>query len=202
MKTRTAFMGSLLIFVAGIILLIIHSFDVFSALIISLGIIFIVPGIINITTISTTKRNDGESKKAKTPSRFQAMTSLISGVGSVIFGVVMIGWSFMFIKFLPVIFGIMLILGGCFHICAMALAFKPIRLPAWLYIMPVLLIIMGLSILFINKLDLLPHHIVMMTGIGLMIFAINVWFELWFIRKINSIQKPSHDSSTIDIEAQ
>lgn len=202
MNTKTAFMGSLLIFVTGIILLIIHSYDVFSALIISLGIIFIIPGIINITTISTTKRANGGSTKEKTQSRFQAMTSLISGVGSVIFGVVMIGWSFMFVKFLPVIFGIMLILGGCFHLCAMAMAFKPIKLPVWLYIMPITLIIMGLSILFIDKSVLLPHHIVMMTGIGLMIFAINAWFELWFIRKINSVQKPSHDSQIIDIEAQ
>lgn len=202
MNTKTAFMGSLLIFVAGIILLIIHSYDVFSALIISLGIIFIIPGIINITTISTTKCDNGGVTKVKVQSRFQAMTSLISGVGSVIFGVVMIGWSFMFVKFLPVIFGIMLILGGCFHLCAMAMAFKPVKLPVWLYIMPIALIIMGLSILFIDKSVLLPHHIVMMTGIGLMIFAINAWFELWFIRKINSVQKPSHDSQIIDIEAQ
>ena len=96
----------------------------------------------------------------------------------------------------------MLILGGCFHLCAMAMAFKPVKLPAWLYIMPIALIIMGLSILFIDKLVLLPHHIVMMTGIGLMIFAINVWFELWFIRKINSTQKPSHDSQIVDIETR
>ena len=56
MKAKTAILMSLLIFVAGIVLTIIHTLDVFTGLIIALGIIFIIPGIINIATLSSIKQ--------------------------------------------------------------------------------------------------------------------------------------------------
>lgn len=201
MKTKTALLVSLLIFVAGIVLSIIHTLDVFTGLIIATGIVFIIPGIINIATLSSAKQNDDDDeKKGKHGSRFQVICGLISGVGSVIMGISMIGWNEMFIKFLPLIFGSILVFGGCFHICAMAMGFRPIRLPLWLYILPILLIAMGLSVIFINKATLLPHHIVLMTGIGLIIFAINAFIELWFIRKIKSPTKRKAESEVIDVE--
>lgn len=201
MKVKTALLVSLLIFVAGIVLMIIHSFDVFTSLIIAMGIVFIVPGIINIASLSTTRQENRNKAKVTIGSRFQTICGLISGVGSVIMGISMIGWSELFLKFLPMIFGTILILGGCFHACAMGMAFRPIRLPLWLYILPILLVALGLSIIFVDKAILLPCHIVLMTGIGLVIFAINAFIELWFTRKFNTPVKSTNDPDVIDVEA-
>ena len=63
MKTKTALLVSLLIFVAGIVLSIIHTLDVFTGLIIATGIVFIIPGIINIATLSSAKQNDDDDEK-------------------------------------------------------------------------------------------------------------------------------------------
>ena len=200
MKVKSAFLLSLLILVVGVVLIFLHNFDVFTALIIGLGIVFIIPGIISIFNLSATKNVVSEDKKTKPNSRFQIICGLISGVGSVIMGICMIGWSDMFVKFIPMIFGTILTLGGCFHLCAMAMAMRPIRIPIWLYILPIALIAMGISIIFIDKSILLDYHIILMTGIGLIVFAINSFIEIWFTRKIKSPMIGAAEIEVIDVK--
>lgn len=200
MKVKSAFLLSLLILVVGVVLIILHNFDVFTALIIGLGIVFIIPGIISIFNLSATKNVVSEDKKTKPNSRFQIICGLISGVGSVIMGICMIGWSDMFVKFIPMIFGTILTLGGCFHLCAMAMAMRPIRVPFWLYILPIALIAMGISIIFIDKSILLDYHIILMTGIGLIVFSINSFIEIWFTRKIKSSMIGAAEIEVIDVK--
>ena len=200
MKVKSAFLLSLLILVVGVVLIFLHNFDVFTALIIGLGIVFIIPGIISIFNLSATKNVVSEDKKTKPNSRFQIICGLISGVGSVIMGICMIGWSDMFVKFIPMIFGTILTLGGCFHLCAMAMAMRPIRVPFWLYILPIALIAMGISIIFIDKSILLDYHIILMTGIGLIVFAINSFIEIWFTRKIKSPMIGAAEIEVIDVK--
>lgn len=200
MKVKSAFLLSLLILVVGVVLIFLHNFDVFTALIIGLGIVFIIPGIISIFNLSATKNVVSEDKKTKPNSRFQIICGLISGVGSVIMGICMIGWSDMFVKFIPMIFGTILTLGGCFHLCAMAMAMRPIRVPFWLYILPIALIAMGISIIFIDKSILLDYHIILMTGIGLIVFSINSFIEIWFTRKIKSPMIGAAEIEVIDVK--
>ena len=200
MKVKSAFLLSLLILVVGVVLIFLHNFDVFTALIIGLGIVFIIPGIISIFNLSATKNVVSEDKKTKQNSRFQIICGLISGVGSVIMGICMIGWSDMFVKFIPMIFGTILTLGGCFHLCAMAMAMRPIRVPFWLYILPIALIAMGISIIFIDKSILLDYHIILMTGIGLIVFSINSFIEIWFSRKIKSPMIGAAEIEVIDVK--
>ena len=200
MKVKSAFLLSLLILVVGVVLIFLHNFDVFTALIIGLGIVFIIPGIISIFNLSATKNVVSEDKKTKPNSRFQIICGLISGVGSVIMGICMIGWSDMFVKFIPMIFGTILTLGGCFHLCAMAMAMRPIRVPFWLYILPIALIAMGISIIFIDKSILLDYHIILITGIGLIVFSINSFIEIWFSRKIKSPMIGAAEIEVIDVK--
>ena len=202
MKVKSAFLLSLLILVVGVVLIFLHNFDVFTALIIGLGIVFIIPGIISIFNLSATKNVVSENKKTKPNSRFQIICGLISGVGSVIMGICMIGWSDMFVKFIPMIFGTILTLGGCFHLCAMAMAMRPIRVPFWLYILPIALIAMGISIIFIDKSILLDYHIILMTGIGLIVFSINSFIEIWFSRKIKSPMIGAAEIEVIDVKGE
>lgn len=199
MKARTALIVSTLIMIAGIALTIVHTMDVFTYVIIALGVVFILPALINMVMVSSTNPNNPEGKSIK----MQRFLGLISSVGSVIFGVTMIGWSNLFVQFLPMIFGIILILGGSFHLFTMGLAFRPTRLPIWLYIMPLALLALGFSIIYIDKATLTPQYIVLMSGIGLIIFSLNAWIELWFIRKINKVPiKNANIDSVIDVEVE
>ena len=112
----------------------------------------------------------------------------------------MIGWNEAYMKFLPIIFGVIVILGGCYHICAMAMALRPIKLPLWLYIMPLLLLVMGAIIVFAPKESLNEHTIVLMTGASLIIFAINSFIELWAAKKYIGQRKNSNQLEVIDIK--
>lgn len=199
MKAKTALFVSSLIMIAGIALTIVHTMDVFTYLIIALGVVFILPALINMVMISSTNPNKPEGKAIKT----QRIFGLISSVGSIILGITMIGWSNLFVQFLPMIFGIILILGGSFHLFTMGLAFRPTRLPIWLYIMPLTLLAIGFSIIYIDKNTLTPQYIVLMSGIGFIIFALNAWIELWFVRKINRMStKSNNDNTVIDVEVE
>ena len=201
MKYRSILLYSVLILVAGIILIIIHNYDVFSALIITLGVVFIIPGVINLMVLPGS--NNPKKNDTKRRSRQDIINGLISSTGSVILGITMIGWSNLYVKFLPIIFAILLIIGGCFHFCAIAMAFRPTKLPTWLYLFPSLLVIIGLVVIYMDKAVLLPHHIVLLTGIGFVVFAINTMFELWFSRKITAPTKQQQESpDVIDIDAQ
>lgn len=204
MKTRSAWLASILILAAGVILTIIYRLDVFTGIVIALGIIFIIPGVINLVSLPGSskpivkKEQTDKSQQMRRRSRFDVITGLISSTGSVILGITMIGWSDLYIKFLPIIFAILLIIGGCFHFIAMAMAIRPIKLPVWLYVMPITLLVMGFSIIYVTSLQ--PHHIVLIMGAGLIIFAINTMLELWFTRKINAPAKASvHDPEVIEI---
>lgn len=204
MKTRSAWLASILILVAGVILTIIYQLDVFTGIIIALGIIFIIPGVINIFSLPGSSKSMPKNEQTDKPqplrrrSRFDVITGLISSTGSVILGISMIGWSNLYINFLPMIFAILLIIGGCFHIIAMSMAIRPIKLPVWLYVLPITLLAMGFSIIYVASLQ--QHHIVLIMGAGLIIFAINAILELWFTRKINAPTKASaQDPEVIEI---
>lgn len=198
MKAKTALIISTLIMIAGIALTVVYTMDVFTYIIIALGVAFIIPSFINMAMSTTSNANAPEGKKMK----LQRFSGLISSVGSVIFGITMIGWSDLYVPFLPMIFAIILILGGCFHLCAMGLAFRPHRLPIWLYVMPVALLALGFSIMYIDKDVLTPQYIVLMSGIGLIIFALNAWIELWFIYKFSRVPvKATPVDDVIEVEA-
>lgn len=198
MKAKTALIISCLIMVAGVALTIVYTMDVFTYIIIALGVAFIIPAFINMAMTSAKTTNEPEKKSVK----IQRFSGLISSVGSVIFGITMIGWSNLYVPFLPMIFGIILILGGCFHLCTMGLAFRPFKLPIWLYIMPMALIAMGFVIIYLSNSTLTAQHIVLISGIGLIIFALNAWIELWFMHKITRAPiKKSSDEEVIDVEA-
>ena len=196
MKAKTALIISTLIMIAGIALTVVYTMDVFTYIIIALGVAFIIPSFINMAMSTTSNANAPEGKKMK----LQRFSGLISSVGSVIFGITMIGWSDLYVPFLPMIFAIILILGGCFHLCAMGLAFRPHRLPIWLYVMPVALLALGFSIMYIDKEVLTAQYIVLMSGIGFIIFALNAWIALWFVRKIyRTPVKSNTEEEVIDI---
>ena len=198
MKAKTALIISSLIMVAGVALTIVYTMEVFTYIIIALGVAFIIPAIVNMVMASTKTSTESENKSAK----IQRFSGLISSVGSIIFGVTMIGWSHLYVPFLPMIFGIILILGGSFHLCAMALAFRPTRLPLWLYSMPLVLIAMGFAIIYLENTTLSPQYIVLISGVGLIIFALNAWIELWFMHKITRTPiKKSSDEEVIDVDA-
>lgn len=205
MNTKIALLTSLLILTAGVILTIIHPLDVYTGLIIILGIIFIVPGVVNIILLPGSEKTNKEGKTflASLRSRIGAMVGFITSLGSVILGICMLLWYEMYVKFLPFIFGIILVCGGVYHLCVMAIGFRPVKLSWWVYIFPVVLLAAGFIIIYVETLS--QSQIVMLTGAGLIIFAVNSLLELWFIKMIQRQEREEvnhKENASLTIENQ
>lgn len=61
---------------------------------------------------------------------------------------------------------------------------------------------MGFAIIYLENTTLSPQYIVLISGVGLIIFALNAWIELWFMHKITRTPiKKSSDEEVIDVDA-
>lgn len=88
-------------------------------------------------------------------------------------------------------FGALLVIGALFHFYVLAISYRPVALPPWLYAVPLLLLGAGVYELynFGVQNDSLTNII---TGSGLVVFAIGVFLESYFIGVHNkAVNKPS-----------
>nr|WP_302830790.1 DUF308 domain-containing protein [uncultured Bacteroides sp.] len=103
--------------------------------IITIGVVFLIPSLISIIGYLV---QNAEVKK-----RFP-----IEGVGSLLFGLLLIIMAGFFSKFLTIVLGFILVMGGVQQISSLAAARRWMPVPGAFYIVPVLILIAGLIALF------------------------------------------------------
>lgn len=106
-------------------------------LVILIGICFIVPGIFSLLSYFTRPKIEGEP----------APMFPIEGAGSIIFGVWLVVMPHFFVSILMYLLGALLIIGGIQQIMSLTAARKRIPVPYGFYVVPVLLLIVGITIL-------------------------------------------------------
>lgn len=82
-----------------------------------------------------------------------------------------------FVGLLAYIFAALLILYGIFHIIVIGFWAKPIVLPMWFYVIPVLMIVAGV-VLLCTSVRTLNSAVVLITGIALVASAVNSLLEM------------------------
>lgn len=107
-------------------------------IVITLGVAFLIPGIISLFSYFSRRR----TSKEKSP-RFP-----VEGVGSLLFGLWLIIMPDFFADALMFLLGFILVMGGVQQISSLSRARKWIRVPAAFYFFPVLILIAGLFTLF------------------------------------------------------
>lgn len=103
--------------------------------IITIGVVFLIPSLISIIGYLV---QNAEVKK-----RFP-----IEGVGSLLFGLLLIIMAGFFSKFLTIVLGFILVMGGVQQISSLVAARRWMPVPGAFYIVPVLILIAGLIALF------------------------------------------------------
>lgn len=106
-------------------------------IVITIGVLFLIPGFISIIGYFGTKSEPGVSR------RFP-----IEGVGSLLFGLWLLVMPDFFADVLMFILGFILILGGVQQIVSLVVARRWIRVPGMFYIVPILILIAGIVALF------------------------------------------------------
>lgn len=175
MKTESTLSMNLLTTIAGIILIILHNdFDVIKALIIVIGIVFIIPSALQIAGVLF------HTRKSNTPTpiseQWAQAGTLILSFCVLALGICMVATPMIFETIIIYILALLLIAGGIYRIFIANFAYNNIRLPAWIYIIPCLMIIAGIVIL-VTDVSHINKVVILITGTGLVLSGINSFLE-------------------------
>lgn len=196
-------MTNVVILAAGIIL--IAAFrrpDFLHTLIFITGVLFIVPGLINIFSLAREKKKGPENPERK-PAGALVISWITSGA-AVILGISMCVIPGSYVSLLIYIFALTLIVLGGYHIYMLAKGLKPVSFPGWTYAMPVLTAAAGIAILLLQWFRTTEGHsaVVLITGIGLVLFAVTSFIEMAGIRATHKPNAPTGIARRIeDVDA-
>jgi len=149
------------------VLLITMPENIISLIVIAVGILFIIPGIITLVGYFS-------SSKEQRPD----LPVLFAGVGCLLFGILLVILPNFFEKILMILLGIVLLIGATEQIVSLIRARKMIHvnIPVYFYIVPLLIMIVGIIALF--RPFETSHFIVVVIGISCVIYGI-MEFVFW-----------------------
>ena len=138
MSGRSNFLVCFFVLAAGIALICMHSeATLLQWLVVILGWLFALPGGIMIVSAMVSKR----------PRQYSEGISLISAIGSLIVGLVMIIWPEVLVGVFVYVLAALLIALGLWQVVSLATASVPVAMPWWFYVLPVLTLLAGIALL-------------------------------------------------------
>lgn len=178
MSGKNSFWSYLFVLAAGIVLICFHTkVNILEWLIMFVGAMFAIPGLIGLVS--------GISRSAR--SRGASASSMMSSIGSLIIGVIMIIWPTPFVGvFVYVLAAVLLIVGFC-QIWVLAVDYRPYSMPMWLYILPTLIFITGV-VMICSPLRDIESAFTLMAGIAMVAAAANGLFI--YLAAYNNPAKP------------
>ena len=201
MKGGTLLVTNLVILAIGIVLIAaFRRADFLHTIIFITGILFVVPGVINIVSLLR------EGKKSKENPEGRPFAARLSGwatcCAALILGVSMIIVPEAYRELLVYVFSLILLLGGCYHLYMIAKGLKPAQFPMWVYALPVALIVAACVMLFTSGLKQPSGQsaVVLITGIGLVVFSATSFIEMVAMRAVRRGQKELAADTSRQIE--
>lgn len=148
-----------------------------------IGGLFFTTGLINML-VATRRRRKNMSGSGTT------FVGTTSGIGGMCIGAAMMLMPMFFVGIIVYALALVLIISGLWHIYLLGYGFTPVKFPGWFYIFPIVVIIEGVVILCAGSVRASADIVVLMTGIGITVYALTMMFELItagiFYRKIAS----------------
>ncbi|MGI5913619.1 MAG: HdeD family acid-resistance protein [Bacteroidales bacterium] len=141
-------------------------------LVFALGLLFLIPGAISIISYFVNKRRNVSI----------GLPIRLSGLGSVLFGLLLMLVPSFFANMIVFILGMAIAMGGLFQIVQLYHAREWVKVSAFAYVVPILLFILGIySIL--NPSDA-KEKTFLVIGVGILVYAVSGLFNwLFFSRK-------------------
>lgn len=194
MKGKASIISNLAILAVGITMcLIFKRTDILRELVIIFGFIFLIPGIVElIYALSSAGRRQNQ---------FVMMTGWISAIGGITLGAVMLLTPQSFTSYMVYIFSFGLVVASLNQLYVIGYAYRPLRFPAWFYLIPTLVLIAGVVIVASPMLRYNDSIIVLITGIGLILIGVLAFMEIisasWASRSAaSSPAVPASDSKS------
>ena len=156
------------------IFMIISPGSVLSYIAIIIGMLMLIPGIIQLLRYAIVRFQRNHRDRRNSTLKFPILSTLCALVG-----ILIIIFSHEVVKIFSLVLASSLLIAGVYEI--IMIARSPNRNILGFYVLPSLLSLLGIFIL-VNPLDLLPNVVVIMFGIGAIIYCIN---EIVYLARIN-----------------
>lgn len=206
MKGKSSVLSAVLILTLGVVLLIINKSLSAAGIVTCGGVLFLLASVLNIFFFlnEDTRHTSGR----RTGGALSRIYGWITSVAGIILGLCMLIFESVFVPLIPYIFGGLLLLGGIFHFYVLAISYRPIVFPSWLYAIPALLVAVGVWVCFLDATGG-NRMMMILTGSGLCLFALGVFIEGVFIYSYNkNLRKaattasasPRHDVEEVHAE--
>lgn len=168
-KSRTvSTLTGLLILAIGVVLIICNKLITGQGIIVLAGVLFLLTGIINIALYVT--RRDAEGKRIR--SGMSLFLGWLVSIAAILLGLCMLVFTSTFNAMIPFIFGSLIFLGSLMLIFTFIFGVRKIVvLPAWVWLFPFAMIVLGVVIITRNPIHDDPL-IMILTGVAMIIFGI------------------------------
>lgn len=163
-KFKYYFMNLLIVF-AGVVLIAFNKqIRLMEYIVIMIGVLFAIPSFINLISVFIAhSKSHGSSPD---------IAYSISSIGALAVGVFMIVKPIVFVGIASYLLASLLVIGGLYQLILLISGAKRLRFPGWLYISPVLILVAGIVILASSVREI-QSAVVLITGIGFILFAFN-----------------------------
>ena len=162
-----------------------------SYIVITIGVAFLIPGVISLFSFFGRKRSEHEPAP-----RFP-----IEGIGSLLFGLWLIVMPEFFADVLMFLLGFILIMGGVQQIASLSMARRWTPVPGGFYVIPVLILIAGIVALF-NPTGA-RNTAFMIIGVSSLVYAVSElinWFKFARRRPKTPLKGEIEDAEYEEIE--
>lgn len=166
-RKNSAFLANLIALLVGVALVALHDqVSLMRWIVIAMGLMFLVPAAVSlIITLSQISRRAAGDQAAP------ASGGLITTIGCICFGILLIIRPLVFIEVLVYLFAVLLIVGGIYHVIALVAASRSVPVGLWLYILPAIVALAGFALLLSDIRDV-ESTVNLITGIALICFAV------------------------------
>lgn len=155
------------------LLLVLWPEEAINYLVITVGVLFFVPGLISLISYFARGKKDEEDYRIFP----------IAGVGSILFGLWLMIMPAFFVNILMYILGFILVLGGIQQIASLVSARKWTYVPMGFYIVPALILVAGLIVL-VNPFNALSAAFIML-GISSIVYGLSELFNGFRFKRRN-----------------
>ncbi|MCM1484492.1 MAG: DUF308 domain-containing protein [Muribaculaceae bacterium] len=175
-STSSSWLTILITAIVGVLLIIWHQkLDVLSWVMIAVGVMFVVPSVYNLIAAFAQRKRD--TQLPATQGSTGRGSTVLASIGGIALGIWMIVNPGFFVGLTAYLFAIILIAYGVFQMLLVGYWSRPYKLPAFFYIVPILLIAGGVVILC-TSVRTMNSVVVLVTGILLVASAINWALEI------------------------
>ncbi len=195
MNKKTNLLTAAVMAGVGIALIILHNHvDILQWISILLGVMFIIPSLWALG-VSFLGHRPGDDSDSSTQ-----VSTIVASIGGIGLGVAMCLIPSTFAGLFIYVFAGVLIVAGIYHFIVVRFMSKTFVIPGFYYIIPSLLVVAGLVIMF-SSLRTLNNVVVLITGVMLILSAINSFIEYIGTMRQPRRALPRHEESAAKEEA-